>query len=70
MSRCASFLKGISPVCMYPFRTHSLASRCPSHLPQDLLEAEDFKFLIFAHHKCLIEGIEQQCVKSKVGPER
>ncbi|GAX73093.1 hypothetical protein CEUSTIGMA_g546.t1 [Chlamydomonas eustigma] len=34
---------------------------------KDLLEVEGFKFLIFAHHKCLLDGIEQQCRKSKVG---
>ena len=35
-------------------------------LNQDLLETPDLKFLIFAHHKCLLDGIEQQCKASKV----
>ncbi len=39
-----------------------------SVVAQDLLEIDDFKFLVFAHHKNLLDGIEAQCVKSKVQP--
>lgn len=31
-----------------------------------MLEIADLKFLIFAHHKCLLDGIELQCKKAKV----
>ncbi len=33
---------------------------------RDMLEMDDVKFLIFAHHKCLLDGIEKQCITSKV----